>query len=515
MNWLSNKIEYFLFLLSVFALIIIFKGLNYASNDVVDVMSYARHLQDSSLFSKDFYVSNIASHLPNERIVFSGFLALFGKGLTFMPIVLHSIFTLIFLSGLYKILSLYINSKSLRWITILILLIPLYKFNLGGNELYYNMFISSFAAKTIGVWVIYFFLVNKKSYSFLLLIPATFFHPTVGLQLFILLCSGFVVDYFMHSNKPLKKNTKISLLLYVLIAGTYVYLLLTGVEQGGVDKDKYFEIFEFRNAHHFFPQYFPLKSYYVEIMIYVAGIYFMIIYKMDELLKLSFIIILGIIIYLIGIYGFKMTLILDSQWFKSTIWLELFSLIAIMKYFENEFGFIKFKAFDKITLSGMFFLNLVAVILIIGGNEYFKEKPYEFVYGLNLTPEEDIGVKIKEFSNKNDIFVYPMEFTGFKFYSERNAYVDFKSVVHRRDVLGEWYDRIKEVYGIDINTRRSGKDVFKAAKEKYKNIDNSQLLKLNEKGVDFIVQYNDVELNLPVVVKNEKYKVYKIVIKKN
>ncbi|HHH52096.1 MAG TPA: hypothetical protein ENK91_00410 [Bacteroidetes bacterium] len=241
----------------------------------------------------------------------------------------------------------------------------------------------------------------------------------------------------------------------------------------------------------------------------------MIIYKMDELLKLSFIIILGIIIYLIGIYGFKMTLILDSQWFKSTIWLELFSLIAIMKYFENEFGFIKFKAFDKITLSGMLFLNLVAVILIIGGNEYFKEKPYEFVYGLNLTPEEDIGVKIKEFSNKNDIFVYPMEFTGFKFYSERNAYVDFKSVVHRRDVLGEWYDRIKEVYGIDINTRRSGKDVFKAAKEKYKNIDNSQLLKLNEKGVDFIVQYNDVELNLPVVVKNEKYKVYKIVIKKN
>ena len=510
MKWLNSKIEYAAFLLSVFVLIILFKGFNYASNDVVDVMSYARHLQDGRLFSKDFYVSHIAQHIPNERIIFSGFLSLLGQGLRFLPFVLHTVFTLFFLAGLYKIFSLYIRSKAFRWISILILLGPLYKFNLGGNELYYNMFISSFAAKTFGVWVFYFFLINKKHYSFLLLIPATLLHPTVGLQVFIILFSTFIVDYFMHSGKRLDKNTIISVSLYVLIAGIYGYLLLNGVENGDADKNLYFEIFEFRNAHHFFPQYFPLKNYYVEIMIYVAGIYLMILYKMDELIKLSLIIILGVIIYLIGIFGFKMTLILDSQWFKSTIWLELFSLVAIMKYFEEEFNFVKSVYFEKLTLLSLILINMVIVILIIAGNSYFKQKPYEFVYGMNLTPEEDIGLKVKDMTDENDVFVYPMEFTGFKYYSERNAYIDFKSVVHRRDVLGEWYDRIKEIYGVDINTRKSGKNIFKVAKDNYKRIDKEKLKKLKEEGINYMVQYKDVHLDKPVIIENDKYKVYRI-----
>ena len=92
---------------------------------------------------------------------------------------------------------------------------------------------------------------------------------------------------------------------------------------------------------------------------------------------------------------------------------------------------------------------------------------------MNLTQEEEIGLLAKQNTPKYAVFIYPMEFTGFKFYSERSIYVDFKSVVHRKDVLGNWYHRINMIYGVDINTRRERENLFKKAKENYLNIDKS------------------------------------------
>ncbi len=510
MKWANKNIEFFIYLLIVYLLILVFKGFNYASNDVVDVMAYARYLQDNTLFNSDFYVTHIAGTIPNERFIFSGFLSLLGTYLTWMPFVLHIIATLIFLTGIFRIFSLYLDSKPLIWLSILILLFPLYKFNLGGNELFYNMFIASYIAKVIGVWAIYFFLKNKYFISFILLIFSTLLHPTVGGQLFIIFIAAMLVNYIIGSKNENRRKTFWGIILYLLIAGIYLGLLLKEVNNPGISDKEYFEIFEFRNAHHFFPRYFPLKSYYIEILLYILGIYFMIIYKYENLLKLSLIIILGIIVYLTGAFLFEISLILSTQWFKSTIWLELFSLIAVMKYFEKEFPVVLKSYFNKVLLIFLSIITLTSSILAVSGFSYFRQKPYRLFYGLNLSQEEDLGIKIKDNTEKNAVFVYPIEFTGFKFYSERSAYIDFKSVVHRRDALGEWYKRIKQIYGIDINTRKSGKNLFAIAKDNYKKVDIEKLSELKNLGIDYMVQYNDVVLDLPVIIKNNKYKVYQI-----
>lgn len=149
-------------------------------------------------------------------------------------------------------------------------------------------------------------------------------------------------------------------------------------------------------------------------------------------------------------------------------------------------------------------------ILIINGNTYFLQKPYQFEEGMNLKEEEELGLKVKKVTSINDMYVCPIDFSGFKYYSERNAYIDYKSVVHRGTVLKEWYSRIKEVYQIDINTRRTKKDIATIAKGNYKNIDNEKLKIFKSKGIDFIIQYKEVKLNLPILTKSANYTVYKL-----
>lgn len=508
---LDNKLKSILFLVFTYLIILVFRGFEYASNDVVDVMSYARYLQDSSLFSKDFYIQNIITSMPNERIVFSYILSNFGFLLVWLPFAMHFAFTLLFLLGLFKISNIYIKSKGMIWLMILVLLGPLYKFNLGGNELFYNMFIASYVAKVFGVWAVYYILKDKRTFSYLLLIISTLLHPTVGGQLFILFVL-MELYYLIFEKRQFELNIKkiFPIFLYLFVAGYYLWLLLNAVNKSGVGNEKYFEIFEFRNAHHFFPQYFSIKNYIIEIAIYTIGLYSMFKWKYKRLLILSIIIILGIVVYVFGVLVFKIPLVLSTQWFKSTIWLELFSLIAITSYLSELLNQILRLKIDNIIFYGIGGISILLLVLSLSGVSYFKQKSYSFWSGLDLSEEEDIGLKVKSYSDKDAVFIYPMEFTGFKFYSERSAYIDFKSVVHRKDVLGEWYNRIERIYKIDITTRKSGEDLFKVAKSKYLEMDSEDIKYYKGLGINYLVQYSESSIALPIVVQNSRFKVYRI-----
>jgi hypothetical protein len=507
---LSNKkIMPGLFIIASYLLIIVFRGFNYASGDVVDVMSYARYLQDNQLYNFDFYIQNISKIIPNERFIFSSLLSLMGSWIRFLPFIIHSVCIFIFIYFLYKIASLYIKSISLIFLMILTLLIPFAKVSLGGNELYYNMFIASFVAKVFGMASLYFFLTKRFTPVYILIIIATLIHPTVGIQLFIIYTLTIIFDDII-SRKPFLRERYTGMLFYIITAGVYVLILFMKVESKNMNDDLYFEIFEFRNAHHFFPQYFPVSAYMVEGILIISGIFIMIRNRMNTLLRISLIILSGAIVYSFGVLVIKSDFILGTQWFKATIWLELVSLIAIFK-FADELRFnYKLKSYNNQVLIIFIILTLAIVPMIFFGNKFFVSKPYEFAYGMNISPEEDIGILAKKYTPKNATFIYPVEFTGFKVYSERSAYIDFKSVVHRKDALPEWYSRIKEVYGIDIKDRRSGVNMFEKAGKNYSEINNEKLKILSQKGVDYIVQYSHVEMKLPILTQNREFKIYKL-----
>lgn len=88
-----------------------------------------------------------------------------------------------------------------------------------------------------------------------MLIISTAIHPTVGIQLFIIFV---VIDVFEMAKEHM--NFSIGKLLgpayYLMTAGIYICILLIRANSVGIAGNQYMEIFEFRNAHHFFPQYF-------------------------------------------------------------------------------------------------------------------------------------------------------------------------------------------------------------------------------------------------------------------
>ena len=51
--------------------IILFRhGYTFGSGDQSEMLPYAKFLKNNTLYANDFYIQNIAAHVPNERFVF-------------------------------------------------------------------------------------------------------------------------------------------------------------------------------------------------------------------------------------------------------------------------------------------------------------------------------------------------------------------------------------------------------------------------------------------------------------
>ena len=351
-------------------------------------------------------------------------------------------------------------------------------------------------------------MIKKRYLAFAYLIFSTAVHPAAGIQLFLIFSLISIYDYLFSGDKTVI-DFLYPILIYLFTAGIYIFLLLIKVDSADLSDNTFLDIFEFRNAHHFFPQYFPLKSYLIEIVLYLTGIYIMIKYRYFTLLKISFVILIGTVFYTFGVLFIESAFILSTQWFKSTVWLELISLISVLTLIDMKSEKI-LKYINKIALPGLYLFIVISLILIVAKFQYFQDKPYSFYYGCGLNPEEALGVEVKKMTDRDAVFIYPIEFTGFKFYSERSAFVEFKSFVHRKDALNEWYRRIKLVYGIDVKDRRNNENIFDIANLNYMNCSVEKFNKFREMGIDYMVQTTAVKLDLPIIYRNQKFIVYKL-----
>ena len=508
MNYLSIKRDLFFIvhLLAVYVILIAFHGFLFAANDVVDVMTYAKYLRNPELYPGDFYVQHISDHIPNERFIFSHFLALFGKGIAWASLLLHCLFSCLLFAGMYRISALYINKTALRWLGILILLIPLYHIGPGDCELYYNMFIASLMAKSIGIWSLYYFLKDKNDLAFLLLIPVVLIHPTVGAQLFLIfLAVSFILLL-------VKRQTKgwIGLLLFLISAGIWLFLLQFNLlDDESLSMLQLYEIFEFRLAHHFFPQYFSFVDWIAALMMLAfALLYFQ---KMDSEKSLLFILILilGMIIYTVSVIYLPNEINLSSQWFKNYIWLELFGVIALLALLEkNMASLVKLIPEQGFSIF-LIVAGLAAGILIHIPGETISDRKYEFFYTDHQSDEKGIAERAKTLTPSSSTFIVPMHFTEFTFYSQRSVYINYKTVVHRKDALGEWYRRIQQVYRINILDRLQMKDLYQTGNVNYRNTSYYDLYMLSLEGVDHMIAFRSQEFPLlPLLYSNESYSIY-------
>lgn len=121
---------------------------------------------------------------------------------------------------------------------------------------------------------------------------------------------------------------------------------------------------------------------------------------MYDLIKISTVIIIGLIFYTIAVIILKSDMILSTQWFKTTIWLEFLALLAIFSYGETLWFKINQKFTDIKVLGTLFLVIYISMAMIVTDSGYFSAKPYRFFYGKNISDEEDIAMKIKALTQK-------------------------------------------------------------------------------------------------------------------
>ena len=73
-----------------------------------------------------------------------------------------------------------------------------------------------------------------------------------------------------------------------------------------------------------------------------------------------------------------------------------------------------------------------------------------------MTDEVKMSIWARDHVSPDALFVIPPSYTAFKYYSGHSCYVDYKAMIHHHDIMKKWYDRVGDIYDVNIGDRRTG-----------------------------------------------------------
>ena len=477
-------------------IIYIWHGYQFGRNDQIEWLPYALHMAYPELFNSDLYIQHVANQWPNERWFLAKIFSFIVPFESYLVFFAHLISLLLLCYSYFKIASKYINNNLLAILGLLFLIIPLSKFNLGGNEIYYNYMVSSVPAKAIGALSILLALEQRWILVSIALVMITFFQTLVGVQLFVLIFGAGLFCNLIQG-KPVK-NIVISIVIYGALVGWWIVNLLNATDNIG--SVGLYSLFSFRIPHHFIPRTFGIWNYILSGIMLACSILWL--WKKKIFFPLIFILLitLGCGVYALCVGMYQNELVLKTQWFKTTIWIELWfsiSMISFIYDFSNSFNISKYLKFSILSLPVIVLISLV-----------FRNPVYQFPISYTEDSEIEIAKLVKEnILDPEAIFIVPFENTTFKYWSRKGTYVDFKSVLHSPAYLNLWFDRIETLYGLNINSSFSTKGKSEIAKKHFLLLDEQDF---SQTKADYLLTYKDHILNLDIVVQNDRWVVYQI-----
>jgi hypothetical protein len=490
----------------LYVLLLLAHGYVFGHQDLIEITGYLNYLQDPTLYNQDFYIQQITARVPNERWMFVQLLNFFNISTPWSFLVGHFVISIAMLSGLILTARKFIKSELFAFMAVFTTLAVFYKINLGGNEIYYNTLTSSQTAKAIGIWSIFFFLSKKPTTAILMLIPTSLIHPLVGIQLFLIFTGTLFVQQIKKGGwtNLLKKYWSIP--VYLLTAGVWLYFLEKQFSSGdNLDSDAFFRIIEFRLAHHFIPSVFGLKNYVVLVPLCLFGwIYFL---RKNALLFWLFnFTITGIIIYTIGVELLQNSLFLSTQWFKTTIWLKYFSIIAVFAFAHDLIKRYLPKAIKGINILILSSLVLITAFLVWklpARHQTTFDMPWKGVYNDEIAIAKLASLK----TPKDALFVTPVYFTHLKYYGKRSTYIDYKAMVHHKSVLPEWYQRVTNIYG--MNERESSTERLSSKQMQLPSAAEG-IKKLHTLGITHMITDKPIKTGTNLLGQKGKYYLYEL-----
>jgi hypothetical protein len=297
----------------------------------------------------------------------------------------------------------------------------------------------------------------------------------------------------------------------IVVFGAYLWQIKQGYSgTTPVSTAQFFDIMKFRAAHHYFPNYFGWWNWLFLslIFLYAFGI------SMLQLQRLFAYIILGCVVYVVGAFVFHLQPPLSMQWFSTTVWLKTFALIILMRELEEltlhyEYGHLV--EANSLILNVLMTAALACAPFIYPPLSPFKQKSYDLPFWKNTAPEVRIAEIAKQNTSPDALFLVPMDVSAFRYWSERNTFVDFKAANHQQNAFVEWYGRMFLVYQLSVSNRIEKADLNFVGNTNFRNMDAERIKNLAKTtGVTHILTFKDAVLSFPKVGENEKYVIYKI-----
>ena len=486
--------------LLLYATVLIYQGYQYGQSDQSQILPCLYAQDHPGAYAGDHYVQYYLHSGFNERTIFHFLFRLLGYEMPVVVWIWHIALSIILILAWIRIASFFIKHKGFQWLTIAMILILGFHTSTGSNEIYYNSLVPSLAAKAVASWAIVFWLTARFNSWSLLLMLVTLLQPLVGLQLFALTSVAHILDLIVH--KKLKLFPWKPSLMYLVIGLPMLFLLLQHNGSGG-DPEAFFRIIRFRLSHHFFASSFGFFNLLFGGIFALLALYYM----KQRLRAMMILIIAGCIVYEIGVEYFYHPIFLYTQWWKTTIWMEAFAFVAIGAVIEKNFQNVKLiNRFPFIIPVAL--LILVSVYRLSGIRS--SSPDYQFPWSSKKSDEVDISEQASKLTPENSVFIVPIEFTAFRWYSKRSLYIDYKAMIHQEAFLKEWYKRIQNIYQFGEEEAKGGFDLHNFS---FYLLDDPSPMSFEywrKLGITHIVSTNPNIKDLTLVGHNRKYAIYKL-----
>lgn len=493
--------------LCIYVVLIMVHGYRFGDEDMSETLSYALYLKDTTLFPQDLYIQSVGSSIWNERFPFTMLLSLFSDHLPAYAFVLHLLSSLSMILGLWHLSRIWLRSTYLQIAFILVALIPLYNITLGGNEIWYNYFVPSHAAKCIAIWSFYFFFRERITLAYSFLIGATLMQPVVGAQIALLFAVVSLHQILVGKSQTWQQVLP-GVVIYGLTSGLWVGTIFIShlIHDASITDNAFYDIMETRLAHHFFPAYYPFKNYVFlgSLMIASSFLWRRISSKMAILFVYS---ILGMILYYILIEGIEIPAILSVQWFKITVWLKPFSLLVFLIYVERNTDFTPSR---KLVIG---FSSLAFVVIIgcaLSGIGPFQNKPYHVPWNDTSDPVMRSAYNFGSQLPVDACLIIPPDMTGIRYPAQRSLFVDYKSNIHSKEYMSEAHQRRVALYDMRLEVRQAGKDIVAEGAKFYRSLRASDFRKYMQKGATHVVTWPEHQLPLEITYQDSTLIVYKL-----
>jgi hypothetical protein len=500
-----QQIKNLLFAFLGWLLLLFFKGYTLGIEDQQELLPYVLYLKNKALYSGDFFIQSLGKIAPNERLFFAWALTPLIPTFEYSLLILHAAATIVLLLGMHRIAGLFITQSYWAWACVYSSLIVFYLYTLGGCELYYNAFQASNLAKAIGIWAIYFFLQERYTLCFILLSIITYVQIIVGLDTTLLLLGVLLLQ---KKYKTLFTQSAI----YAVVAGIYLIWIVKArsIEQPLDASLFYTLLFEFRHPHHFILSYFGLKHVIFFTVATCTGIVF---YFSRHQTLFHFIILssFGFILYYLSVEHFRFTPVANLNFYKMSIWIKFFGLIALFSLMEPKvYAFDAVRWFDNKLPAVLLLIPILFYGLVMTNHFNLLNKPLMIGNRIIEDPQIDIALKIKQNIPKDALFIVPYDATGFKYWSERNTYVDFKANTRTPAFMEEWHRRIGLVYNLSNQDKQKGFDLRGKANDFYNHHTTATLAPLISQGVTHILlaRENPFAQSHQAIVENKFWGVY-------